>query len=263
MDVRAAQAQRLTMDGGGGERWSAVADEWSELWGTFARPVWEPLLEHAGVGPRTRVLDVGCGSGELLAHLTALGARAAGVDPAPAMRAHARERAPAADVREGDAEHLPFAAASADVVVAVNALQFADDVLDALAEVSRVLAPAGAIAVAGWAEAARNDLDVVARAVAAAHGDDVRPDGELRLPGGLEAVLEEAGFEVVAAGLTPTPWAAPDDDGLVRGILFGEDPKVMAELAPVVLEAARPFRDPDSGYVLRNEFRWAVGRSRR
>ncbi len=245
---------------GGGERWSAVADEWSELWGTFARPAWAPLLEHAGVGPGTRVIDVGCGSGELLAHLTALAARAAGVDPAPAMRAHARERAPVADVRAGDVESLPFEDASADVVVAVNALQLADDVLDALAEVSRVLVPGGAVAVATWAESARNDLDVVERAVAAAHGDDVRPDGELRQPGGLEFALAESGFDVVAAGLAPTPWRASDDDRLVRGILFGEDPDVMAELAPVVLEAARPFRDPDGGYVLRNAFRWAVGR---
>lgn len=249
------------MDGGRGERWSAVADEWSEHWGTLARPVWAPLLEHAGVGPGTRVIDVGCGSGELLAHLTALGAQARGVDPAPAMRAHARSRAPTADVREGDAEHLPFPDSAADVVVAVNALQFADDVLDALAEVSRVLVPAGAVAVANWAEAARNDLDVVERAVAAAHGDDVPPDDELRRPGGLEVALKEARFAVVGAGLAPTTWGAPDDERLVRGILLGEEPEVMAELAPVVLEAAHPFRGPDGGYVLHNAFRWAVGRA--
>ncbi|WP_144882207.1 class I SAM-dependent methyltransferase, partial [Isoptericola variabilis] len=169
------------MDGGGADRWSAVADEWSALWGSFARPVWEPMLGSAAVGPGTRVLDVGCGSGELLAHLTRLGAVATGVDPAPAMRDAARRRAPGADVRDGDAEHLPLPDASVDVVVAVNALAFADDVLDALAEATRVLVPGGAVAVAGWAEGARNDLDVVERAVAAAHDDEVPPDGELRL----------------------------------------------------------------------------------
>ncbi len=249
------------MDGGGAERWSAVADEWSSFWGSLARPVWSPLIEHAGVGQGTRVLDVGCGTGELLAHLAGLGARPAGVDPAPEMRAHARVRVPTAEVRDGHAEHLPFPDAGADVVVAVNALQFAGDVLAALAEMSRVLAPGGAVAVANWAEGARNDLDVVERAVAAAHDDEVPPDGELRQPGGLETALGEAGLEVVAAGLTPTPWRAPDDDALVRGILFGEDPSTMAELAPVLVDAARPFRTADGGYVLQNAFRWAVART--
>ncbi len=249
------------MDGGAAERWSAVADEWSRSWGSFASPAWPHLLEHAGVGPGTRVLDVGCGSGELLAHVSRLGAEAAGVDPAPEMRARARVRVPAAEVRDGHAERLPFPDASVDVVVAVNALQFAGDVLAALAEMSRVLGPGGAVAVASWAEGSRNDLDVVERAVAAAHDDEVPPDGELRQPGGLEAVLAAAGLDLVAAGLAPAPWRAPDDDALVRGVLLGEDPSTMAELAPVVVDAARPFRSDDGSYVLRNALRWAVART--
>jgi SAM-dependent methyltransferase len=250
------------VDGGAPERWSAVADEWSRYWGTFAAPAWEPLLEHTRVGLGTRVLDVGCGSGELLAHLSDLGALAAGVDPAPEMREATRRRAPDADVRDGDAEHLPFAGASLDVVVAVNALQFADDPLGALAEIRRVLVPGGSVGVANWAEGARNDLDVVERAVAAAHDDEVPPDGELRLPGGLESLLAEAGLDVLTSGVVAAPWRAADDDELVRGILFGEDPATMAELAPVVVEAARPFRH-DRGYELRNAFRYAVARASR
>lgn len=249
------------MDGAAAERWSAVADEWSSSWGSFARPVWSPLLEHAGVAHGTRVLDVGCGSGELLAHVTGLGARAAGVDPAPRMRARARDRVPGADVRDGRAEHLPFADASFEVVVAVNALQLAADVPAALGEMARVLVAGGAVAVAGWAEGSRNDLDVVERAVAAAHDDEVPPDGELRRPGGLEAALGEAGLDVVAAGLTAAPWRAADDDAFVRGVLLGEDPSTMAELAPVVVGAARPFRTDDGGYVLHNALRWAVART--
>jgi SAM-dependent methyltransferase len=251
------------VDGGAPERWSAVADEWSRSWGTFAAPVWEPLLEHSGVGPGTRVLDVGSGSGELLAHLSGLGAVAAGVDPAPEMREVARRLAPGADVRDGDAEHLPFADASLDVVVAVNALQFADDPLEALAEIRRVLVPGGAVGVANWAEAARNDLDVVERAVAAAHDDEVPPDGELRLPGGLEALLTDAGLDVVASGVVAAPWRAADAEALVRGILFGEDPATTAELASVVVEASRPFRHADGGYELRNALRYAVARASR
>lgn len=247
------------MDGSG--RWSAVADAWAELWGPFAAQVWPPLLTAAQVGKGTRVLDVGCGTGELVGHLARAGAVAAGVDPAPAMVGRARGRNPGATVREGDAEHLPFEDDSFDAVLAVNALQLADDVEDALAEAARVLVPGGRVGIAGWAEGARNDLDVVERAVAAAYEEDVPPDGPLRAAGGLESALGGAGFEVVGSGIVGVPWAVPDGDRLVRGVLLGEDERTMTELAPTVLDAAAPFRTPGGGHRLANAFRWAVGRA--
>ncbi|SKC69072.1 class I SAM-dependent methyltransferase [Krasilnikoviella flava] len=248
------------MDGGGGERWSAVADAWAELWGALAAPVWPPLLAAAHVGAGTRVLDVGCGTGELLGHLARAGAVTAGVDPAPAMARRARERYPGATVLDGDVEHLPFGDDAFDVVLAVNALQFADDSGDALAEIVRVLVPGGRVGIACWAEGPRNDLDVVERAVAAAHEEEVPPDGPLRAPGGLETVLARAGLDVVGSGIVDVPWTAPDDRSLVRGVLLGEDESTMVELAPVVVAAAIPFRATE-GYRLANAFRWAVARS--
>lgn len=260
-DLRDAGQRRTMpcMDGGGADRWSAVADDWATFWGTLASPVWEPMLAAAGVTPGTRVLDVGCGTGELLAHLAERGAIAAGVDPAPEMAARARRLAPAADVRVAEIEDLPFDDASFDVVVAVNALQFAEDTFDALTELGRVLVPGGVVAVANWAEGARNDLDVIERAVAAAYDDEVPPDGELRQPGGLEALLAESGLDVIEGGLVETPWVAADEEALVRGVLLGEDAATRDERAGAVVAAAEPFRTADGGYWLSNAFRFPVG----
>ena len=250
--------------------WSSLAAQWSELWAASAAPAHEALIAASGIRSGSRVLDVGCGSGEFLRTLAQHGAVATGVDPAPGMVALARTLAPLADVRIAEAEDLPFADASFDVVTAVNALQFADDTVDALAEFARVLATGGFVAVANWAEGARNDIDAIEAAVAAADDDgaggtggaddEAAPGDDLRAPGGLEAVMSEAGLVVVTAGLVSVPWFAPDDDALVRGVLMGEDPSLLRELAPVVLAAAAPFRTDGGGYRLNNAYRYAVAR---
>ena len=240
--------------------WSAVADDWGRYWGTFARPAWEPLLRTARIERGTRVLDVGCGSGELLEHLQDQGAVPSGVDPAPRMAELARARAVGADVRLGDFERLPFDDGAFDALLAVNAFQFAEDQDVALAEAGRVLAPGGVVGLAGWAERARNDLDAINAALAAADDDEPPEDGPLRVEGGLTGVLGGAGWDVLDGGVVPVTWTARGDTDLVRGILFGEEESTIADLAPVVVDAAAPFRLPDGGYRLTNAFRWAVAR---
>ena len=241
--------------------WSGVAEGWAQLWGGFAEPAWRRLAELAGIAPGTRVLDVGCGSGEFLAFLDRLGASAAGADPEPGMVALARSRVPTADVRTGSAEDLPWADATFDVVTAVNALQFADDADDAVAELARVAVPGGLVGLANWAESERNDLKAVDAALAAVPGEDLPPDGELRKPGGLEALLADGGLEVVTAGLVDVPWEAADEETLVRAVLLGEDPAALTTMGPAVVAAARPFRTPAGAYRFGNAFRYALGRT--
>jgi SAM-dependent methyltransferase len=251
------------MDGADEDGWSSVATEWAELWGGFADPARHALVGAARIGVGSRVLDVGCGSGEFLRLLTDLGATVAGIDPASAMVDLARALVPDADLRLGHAERLPWPEASFDVVTAVNALQFADDPLDALAEAVRVTVPGGFVGVANWAEGSRNDLEVLERAVADAHDEDLLPDGDLRQEGELEQLLREGGLELVESGLVAVPWEVADDDALVRGVLLGEDAAGIAASASVVLAAAQPFRTPGGGYRLVNAFRYAVGRTPR
>jgi SAM-dependent methyltransferase len=243
--------------------WGALAAEWSAVWAAQAGPVYDAVIAASGVATGSRVLDVGCGSGELLRAIAAAGALASGVDPSPGMVEFARSVAPGADVRRGEAQRLPWPDGSFDVVTAVNALQFADDTVEALAEFARVLVPGGIVAVANWAEGALNDLDVVEAAIAEPDDfvSDAPDDGDLRVAGALETLLTDAALDVLASGLIEVPWVAADGDALVRGVLLGEGRSVVRELAPAVLAAAERFRTGD-GYRLVNHYRFAIARTR-
>jgi ubiquinone/menaquinone biosynthesis C-methylase UbiE len=101
--------------------------------------------EAAGLAGR--VLDVGCGTGNLVADLAARGVRTFGIDASPEMLAVARRKAPGAGLKEGRAEALPFRNGWFDRVVFQLSLHLVDRAR-ALAEARRVLAPGGRVVVA-------------------------------------------------------------------------------------------------------------------
>ena len=110
------------------------------------------LALSLGPAPR-RVLDVGAGTGYLLGLLARRLPEAqelAGVDPAPAMVAVARDRAADERLRftEGTAERLPAADGRYDLVVAVTSFDHWADQAAGLAECARVLAPGGHLVLA-------------------------------------------------------------------------------------------------------------------
>lgn len=108
----------------------------------------EVLAQYLDVRGR-RVLDVGCGSGALLAWLARHGAEPFGLDPDPAQLAVSAARTPAARLVRGAGELLPFAANSFDFVIYFNSLHHLPAVAmdHALAEVFRVLRPTGRLAI--------------------------------------------------------------------------------------------------------------------
>lgn len=95
------------------------------------------LLDRAGVGTGTRLLDVGCGAGAAVALAAERGALAAGVDRDPG-RVEGR-------ALRGDAAQLPVADGSVDVVLSECVLCLTD-LNRSLAEIERVLAPGGRLA---------------------------------------------------------------------------------------------------------------------
>ncbi|MFT3917744.1 MAG: methyltransferase domain-containing protein [Anaeromyxobacteraceae bacterium] len=106
-----------------------------------------------------RVLDVGAGTGALLARLAGRpGVRLAAVDLAPGMCAMARRAVPGAAVAAGDAEALPFGPGAFDLVVSSSALQWLPRLDGALLEIARVLAPGGAASIALFGERTLHEL---------------------------------------------------------------------------------------------------------
>jgi ubiquinone/menaquinone biosynthesis C-methylase UbiE len=111
------------------------------------------ILDGTALAPGTRLLEIGCGTGAVLATLGAAfpGVRLAGVDIGPeqiaSAREHLAERGLDADLRIADARRLPYEDDSFDHVWTMWVLEHltADDAVVALREARRVLVPGGTI----------------------------------------------------------------------------------------------------------------------
>lgn len=108
---------------------------------------WRRLaLDAIGVGPRDRVLDLACGTGDLAALAAARGATVVGLDFARAMLDGAQTRCGDCHLAQGDAAALPLPDAWATAVTCGFALRNFVSLPPVFAEVARVVAPGGRIA---------------------------------------------------------------------------------------------------------------------
>ena len=173
-----SEGERPSTAGEEGPAWSATAELWDEHWARLADPARELVVEQAAVGPGTRFLDMGCGTGELCALAAGRGATVSGIDAAEGMIERARTRLPDADLRVGAIENLPWDDDSFDVVTGFNSFQFAAERLAGFREARRVARPRGLVAVCVWGPRENNDLqglfDAV-RALGPADDEDEAP----------------------------------------------------------------------------------------
>jgi ubiquinone/menaquinone biosynthesis C-methylase UbiE len=89
------------------------------------------------------VLEVGCGTGLLLARLAQIARSAKGIDLSPGMLARATARG--LDVRQGTAVALPFPDGAFDATCSFKVLAHVPDIRGALAEMARVTRPDGVV----------------------------------------------------------------------------------------------------------------------
>jgi ubiquinone/menaquinone biosynthesis C-methylase UbiE len=126
--------------------WDKAAPGYDKQIAFFEKIQFNGGREWLGARARGRVLEVAIGTGLNLPHYPA-DATITGIELSPAMLAIARQRATSlsldADLREGDAEHLPFGDASFDTAVCALSLCTIPRPAAAIAEMRRVLVPGG------------------------------------------------------------------------------------------------------------------------
>ncbi|HAN37033.1 MAG: class I SAM-dependent methyltransferase [Actinobacteria bacterium] len=125
--------------------WETHAEWWIDGFTAGADPEYEeqilPLAARELAGAQ-RVLDVGCGDGQVSRLAARLGAQVVGIDPTWNCVSVANQRGGAVFARAGAAQ-LPFADGTFDAVVACLVFEHIRDVDSAIAEVARVLQPGG------------------------------------------------------------------------------------------------------------------------
>ncbi|HKW34462.1 MAG TPA: methyltransferase domain-containing protein [Candidatus Acidoferrum sp.] len=114
----------------------------------------EMFYQRLGVKPGMRLLDVGCGAGQLALIAARAGAKVTGCDISTNWLEKARARAAAEGLEvtfeEGDAEALPYKDGQFDVVISLIGAMFAPRPDRVAAELTRVCHPGGTIAMANW-----------------------------------------------------------------------------------------------------------------
>lgn len=252
-----------------GEHWATNADRYTRMLAGFGDIVTAAAAYRDG----ERVLDVGCGNGDL----SLLAARAVGpaglvrgVDLSPAMVAVATTRAAAAGVDRvaftiADAATFAPDPAAFDVMVSRFGVMFFPDPAAAFGHLRSLLAPGGRLVFVCWQDLFANEWMIVPGAAVA----EVLPlpAGDPTAPGPfafadrdrLTGILRTAGFGDIAAETAgASMWMGEDADdavaflqttGLGRALFADADPSLVEEALGRARDALVPHTTP-AGVVL-------------
>ncbi len=249
------------------------AERWGPLWGARPHdwainedqqlPTYEVAIRRVGLKAGQRVLEVGCGSGVFLRAAVDRGASVVGLDASESLIELARERVPEADLVVGDMQFLPFDDDTFDLVAGFNTFFFAADMVAALREAGRVAKPGVSVVIQVWGRPDCCDLTAMKQAIAPlvpAPDPNAPAPPALWEPGVLEGIASQAGLTPGSAYDISWAFEFPDEETLACAMLspglivdlieaVGEQP-----VRDAIIEGLRPYRTPNGGYRLTNEW---------
>jgi len=205
------------------QQWQAAAEAWNR-WGqvlaNWLGPATETMLDMAGVGPGSRVLDVAAGAGEQTlsaARRVGPSGRVLATDISANILEFAAEAARDAgltnvETRVMDGENLDeLEAGSFDAVISRVGLIYFPDQQKALAGMRRALKPGGRIAAIVYSTAENNRFFSIPISIIRRRAQLPPPlpgqPGPFSLggPGALEAAYQRAGFRGIEIRVVPAP----------------------------------------------------------
>lgn len=196
-------------------------DAYERFMGRWSRVLAGELVRHAleAGGGRERWLDVGCGTGSVVAAALEAGvSQVEAVEPSPAFVAAAQARFAGRPVRVQQADATTLPAGPFDVVTANLVVNFTPDPVASLEAAAAVLGPHGVGAVSVWDLSSPRSF--LARFWAAAERvrggtpDPADERGSFTVcdARGLQEAARAAGWAGPVVGVeVPTPFADPDD----------------------------------------------------
>ncbi|MFH8803749.1 SAM-dependent methyltransferase [Streptomyces sp. NPDC017936] len=262
----------------------ARARDWSEIQERMLVPLYEAVYERLEVGPGTRLLGLGCGSGLALLMAASRGASLTGVETSsPERLALARRRL----LPEGSGPHAragarlvwgsPEDAADAEtpaynLVTAfepVGCLAGGSEGLGELLAAATPLAERGSpVVLVGWGPPERCATSSVLR-IATKLADPLRSAGRWRpaLRDDLEEVAQRAGLRPDGSGRVACPFGYACVDSALKGLLSTGlfDAAIaatdQAQVDKEVTEALHPYRREDGTVWMPNVFRYLIART--
>ncbi|AZM59810.1 MULTISPECIES: methyltransferase domain-containing protein [unclassified Streptomyces] len=260
----------------------ARARDWSEIQERMLVPLYEAVYQRLDVGPATRLLGLGCGSGLALLMAASRGATITGVDTCADRLALARERLlpeerePRADTGTRIVRGSPADTARADAEAYTMVTAFepigcltgdTEGLGELLAEALPLTGHGAAVVLAGWGPPERcataSVLRVAAKLAEPLPGGTWRPADR----DDLERVAQRAGLRPDGSGRVACPFGYADTDSALRGLkstgLF--DPAISAtdqvQVDKELTEAVHPYQRPDGTVWMPNVFRYLVART--
>jgi ubiquinone/menaquinone biosynthesis C-methylase UbiE len=219
--------------------------------GSFVPALGAGVLEWLAPQSGERILDLGCGDGQLTTRIAATGAKVVGVDASPAMIESARGKG--IDATVCNAEALPFHA-EFDAVFSNAALHWVRDQDAMLAGVKRVLKPGGRFVAEMGGHGNVAAILVALMAVLDRYGFANLEDGVnyYPTPAVYRARLEKHGFAVEEIQLIPRPTPLPTGmkDWLTtfrRGVLEAIPEKLRSQVVEETAALLAPVLRDEQG----------------